>query len=97
MGVELKDLISKYKKAEDFGFVSETEETYAKQIETKSAQVADDINKNVQERFQKIEDLIMPLLVNLLETADKPRINWPNRKPVLEEKIKQLLELTRGN
>jgi hypothetical protein len=38
----------------------------------------------------------MPFLSNLLKTADKPYINWPNRKPILEAQIQKILTLTRG-
>jgi len=38
----------------------------------------------------------MPFLSNLLKTADKPYINWPNRRPILEAQIQKILTLTRG-
>jgi len=51
---------------------------------------------SIEERFRKIEELILPLLQNLRDTADKPTIHWPNRGPELDEKIKEFLKLTRG-
>ena len=47
-------------------------------------------------RLEQVEKLIMPFLSNLLKTADKPYINWPNRKPILEAQIQKILTLTRG-
>ena len=47
-------------------------------------------------RLAQVEKLIMPFLSNLLKTADKPYINWPNRKPILEAQIQKILTLTRG-
>ena len=47
-------------------------------------------------RLAQVEKLIMPFLTNLLKTADKPYINWPNRKPILEAQIQKILTLTRG-
>ena len=38
----------------------------------------------------------MPLLVNLLKTADKEYIHWPNRGPIIKAQIDKILELTRG-
>jgi len=37
----------------------------------------------------------MPLLINLLKTADQPIIKWPNRKPILEAQIQKIVTLTR--
>jgi len=92
MAVDIKDVIAQYNNKKDFGFTSESDEDFQKTITTVKA----DTELSHKEKLKQVEELIMPLLVNLLETADKPRINWPNRKPVLEEKIKDLLKLTRS-
>ena len=46
-------------------------------------------------KLTKIEELIMPLLANLHNTAKDDTIYWPNRKEQLEKKIKEFLALTR--
>lgn len=43
-----------------------------------------------------LEKIIMPLLVNLLNTADKDYIYWPNRAPKVQETIDKVLSITRS-
>lgn len=50
----------------------------------------------VRSKLTDVEKLIMPLLVNLLKTADKDYIHWPNRKEKIQSQIDKLLEITRG-
>ena len=50
----------------------------------------------VKGKLTDVEKLIMPLLVNLLKTADKDYIHWPNRKDKIQSQIDSLLEITRG-
>ena len=50
----------------------------------------------VRSKLTDVEKLIMPLLVNLLKTADKDYIHWPNRKDKIQSQIDSLLEITRG-
>ena len=50
----------------------------------------------VKSKLTDVEKLIMPLLVNLLKTADKDYIHWPNRKEKIQSQIDRLLEITRG-
>jgi len=50
----------------------------------------------VRSKLTDVEKLIMPLLVNLLKTADKDFIHWPNRKDKIQSQIDSLLEITRG-
>ena len=56
----------------------------------------DETVEEYKARLEQVEKLIMPFLSNLLKTADKPYINWPNRKPILEAQIQKILTLTRG-
>ena len=48
-------------------------------------------------KLADVERQIMPLLVNLLKTADKEYIHWPNREAQLEDKIEQILAITRDD
>ena len=75
----------------DFGFSAVSEEEYNAVINEK-----DETVENYKHRLSEVEKLIMPFLTNLLKTADKPYINWPNRKPILETQIQKILTLTRG-
>jgi hypothetical protein len=50
-----------------------------------------------QEKFKVLEKLMIPLLMNLSKDSDtNPYIHWPNRKQVVEEQIKRILTVTRG-
>ena len=75
----------------DFGFSAVSEEEYNAVINEK-----DETVENYKHRLAEVEKIIMPFLTNLLKTADKPYINWPNRKPILEAQIQKVLVLTRG-
>jgi hypothetical protein len=75
----------------DFGFSVASEEEYNAVIAEK-----DETVEEYKARLAQVEKLIMPFLTNLLKTADKPYINWPNRKPILEAQIQKILTLTRG-
>lgn len=50
----------------------------------------------LRDKIKSLEAIIIPLLNNLLKTADKDYIFWPNRKPIIERQIERVLELTRG-
>lgn len=52
--------------------------------------------QEVRSKLTQVEQLIMPLLVNLLQTADKDYIHWPNRKDKVQGQIDKLLSITRG-
>ena len=75
----------------DFGFSAISEEEYNSVINEK-----DETVENYKHRLAEVEKLIMPFLTNLLKTADKPYINWPNRGPIIEKQIQKVLALTRG-
>ena len=49
----------------------------------------------VKSKLTDVEKLIMPLLVNLLKTADKEYIYWPDRSTKINDIIEQLLSHTR--
>jgi len=51
-----------------------------------------DVKKNLKE----LEQLIMPLLVNLMKNPEKEYIYWPNRTSKIQEQIDKVLLLTRG-
>lgn len=54
------------------------------------------VEGEVKEKLEKVEKLMMPLLVNLLKSSDKEYIRWANREEAVKLQIDKLLELTRG-
>jgi NAD-specific glutamate dehydrogenase len=54
------------------------------------------LESEVKSRLVELEQLIMPLLVNLMKNPDKEYIYWPNRKDKIQEQIDRVLKLTRG-
>ena len=49
------------------------------------------------EKFKQVEQLIIPLLLNLAKDSDNnPYIHWPNRKDQLQTQIEKILKITRG-
>lgn len=54
-------------------------------------------NTEYEARIRQLETIIVPLLNNLLKTADKDYIFWPNRKDVIESMLEKVLEITRPN
>ncbi len=87
---DLTEILAEYGE-DDFGFTATDEEEYNAVIAEK-----DETVEEYKARLIQVEKLIMPFLSNLLKTADKPYINWPNRKPILEAQIQKILTLTRG-
>ena len=53
------------------------------------------MEEEVASKLVKIEQLIMPLLVNLMKNPEKEYIYWPNRIEKLQEQVDKVLELTR--
>jgi di/tripeptidase len=50
----------------------------------------------VKSNLKELEQLIMPLLVNLMKNPEKEYIYWPNRTSKIQEQIDRVLALTRG-
>ena len=50
----------------------------------------------VKTNLKELEQLIMPLLVNLMKNPEKEYIYWPNRTSKIQEQIDKVLTLTRG-
>ena len=50
----------------------------------------------VKINLKELEQLIMPLLVNLMKNPEKEYIYWPNRTAKIQEQIDKVLSLTRG-
>jgi hypothetical protein len=76
---------------DDFGFTATDEEEYTSVIAEK-----EDTVEEYKQRLVQVEKIVLPFLTKLLKTSDQPIIKWPNRKPILEEQIQKILNLTRG-
>ena len=53
-------------------------------------------NEDAAGKVSQLEEIIMPLLVNLLKTADKEYIHWPNRQAQVQGMIDKVLAISRG-
>jgi hypothetical protein len=51
---------------------------------------------DVKSDLKELEQLIMPLLVNLMKNPEKEYIYWPNRTSKIQDQIDKVLALTRG-
>ena len=94
----------------DFGFTGVSEADYKGQIsnvEQKAKTEAeftvkqieaqkDKLESDLKEKIEDLEQIIMPLLANLLKTSNKEYIYWPNRKDVVQGQIDKVLSITRG-
>ena len=50
----------------------------------------------LKDKIRKLEAIIVPLLNNLLKTADKEYILWPYRGPIVQKQLDAVLAFTRG-
>jgi len=50
----------------------------------------------MREKIRTLEAIIVPLLNNLLKTADKDWIHWPNRREAVQKQLDKVLQITRG-
>ena len=105
----MRDIPSEYLDF-DYGFTGVSEEEYEGQIKQVEQSVSVEAQQKIQEieaekdrtvsdlegKVEDLEKIIMPLLVNLLKTADKEYIYWPNRQQTVQQQIDRVLEITRG-
>ena len=56
----------------------------------------DTLGKDYKEKFGKLEKLIIPLLIKLAKSPEA-YIHWPNRAEVIEQQVKKIIAITRGN
>ena len=50
----------------------------------------------MREKIRSLEAIVVPLLNNLLKTAEKEWIHWPNRREVCQRQLDAVLKITRG-
>lgn len=51
--------------------------------------------EDVENRLREVEELIMPLLHNLMKNPEKEYILWPNRQTQIQKQIDKILTITR--
>ena len=54
------------------------------------------LQEEANAKLNEVEQIIMPLLVNLMKNPEKEYIYWPNRTDKIQEQIDRILSLTRG-
>jgi hypothetical protein len=83
----------------DFGFTgvdeSEIKQDVVEELNAKD-QALTDKERELAEKVKVLEAIIIPLLNNLMKTADKAYIYWPNRKEKCQEMLEKVLNTTRG-
>jgi hypothetical protein len=77
----------------DFGFTAVDADEIVESNEEYSSLSEEVID--LKKRLQACENIFLPLLQNLAKNADKEMIKWPNRGPVIEKQIQNLLKITR--
>ena len=55
----------------------------------------DNLGKIQDDKFKKLEKLIIPLLIKLAKSPEA-YIHWPNRAEVIEAQVKKIIAITRG-
>jgi len=50
----------------------------------------------VTNKLQEVENLILPLLNNLMKNKDKEYIYWPNREAIINQQIERITKITRA-
>lgn len=83
----------------DFGFTgvdeSEIKQDVLQALDEKE-QALTEKEKELANKIKTLEAIIIPLLNNLIKTADKAYIHWPNRKEKCQEMLDIVLTTTRG-
>lgn len=54
------------------------------------------LHEETKGKLKQLEEMIMPLLVNLMKNPEKEYIYWPNRTEKIQDQIDKILSLTRG-
>jgi len=53
------------------------------------------VEQDVATKLRDLEDLIMPLLINLKTNPEKDYIHWPNRTAIIDKQIEKIKAVTR--
>lgn len=90
--VKEKNIYLDLEDEDDFGFTfaDEGEILEENKIYSSLQEEVDDL----KQRLVALNKIFLPLLENLSKDPDKPMIKWPNRKDILDQQIKKMIELT---
>jgi len=55
------------------------------------------LEREYERKIEEVENLILPLLVNLTKNPEREYIRWPNRAASVQAQINKILKVTRGN
>jgi predicted small metal-binding protein len=83
----------------DFGFTGVDESEIKQDVVdalNEKHQALTEKEQELAEKIKTLEAIIVPLLNNLIKTADKAYIHWPNRKDKCQEMLEKVLKTTRG-
>lgn len=53
------------------------------------------VEQDVALKLREVEDLILPLLINLKKDPEKEMIHWPNRTAIIDKQIEKIKAVTR--
>lgn len=53
------------------------------------------VEQDVAGKLRDVEDLILPLLLNLKKNPEKDIIKWPNRTVIIDKQIEKIKAITR--
>ena len=82
----------------DYGFSfsdPETEKTESPELLSLIEQHKQLVTNEVRQKLKEVEQLILPLLVNLQKNPEKDYIHWPNRLPIIQQQIEKITKITR--
>lgn len=54
-----------------------------------------EVDKEYCEKLKQVEQMVLPLLYNLLKNPDKEYIYWPKRTEIIQKQIQRILEITK--
>ena len=53
------------------------------------------IETKYKAKLKEVENMILPLLYNLMKNPEKAYINWPNRETIIKKQIEKITAVTR--
>jgi hypothetical protein len=81
----------------DFGFTTVSEIDFKTRENQVAKQVEQQVTASSEEKMQKLEKLILPLLYNLKKNSEQEYIRWPNREDIINKQIEKITAITRSS
>lgn len=85
--------MSKKDEVYDFGFSAVDEDEFLAHERNQHKTV---VETEVKSKLRQVEDLILPLLNNLMKNPEKVYIKWPNREKIVKDQINKIIAITRS-